>query len=266
MALRIVDTHCHLEQPEYQQDLEEVLQRAHHSGVVMITSAIHVQDYERTLGIAREHDDVYAAFGLDPIESKHHEGARTAIRMSAGKLVAVGETGLDHYMVRDHNERDLQERAFRSLIELAIELRLPIQVHSRSAGAKALEVLRSENAESVHMHAFDGKASLAAAASRDLGYYFSIPTSVTHSPQKMKLAKAVDIDRLLLETDSPVLSADRNSRNEPANVWIALREVSRILGREEEELRRIVLENTLRIYPAVGLRKSSREENPEHSS
>lgn len=264
--MRIVDTHCHLEQADFAQDLEDVLQRADDVGVAMITSAIHVQDYDRTLALAREHDSVYAALGLDPIEFRHHESARTGIRMNADKLVAVGEAGLDHYMVRDHNERDLQEHAFRSLIALAIELKLPIQVHSRSAGAKALEVLRSENTESVHMHAFDGKAALAAAASRDLGYYFSIPTSVAHSSQKMKLAKAVHIDRLLLETDSPVLGADRDSRNEPANVWIALREVSRLLGREEEELRQIVLENTLRLYPTVGLRRSNREENPEHNS
>ncbi len=264
--MRIVDTHCHLEQPEFEQDLEDVLRRAHDAGVAIITSAIHVQDYERTLAMAREHDTVHVALGLDPTEFRDWERARTEIRANAGELAAVGEIGLDHYMVRDHDERDLQERAFRSLIALAIELRLPVQVHSRSAGAKALEVLCSENAELVQMHAFDGKASLARAASRDLGYYFSIPTSVVRSPQKMKLAKAVSIDRLLLETDSPVLGVDRNSRNEPANIGIALKEVARIRGREEEELRQIVLENTSRLYPKVVLRRVNGEAKREHNS
>jgi TatD DNase family protein len=101
------------------------------------------------------------------------------------------------------------------------------------------------------MHAFDGKASLARVASTEHGYYFSIPTSVVRSAQKRKLVKAVDIERILVETDSPVLGPDRESRNEPMNVWVALREVALILRREEEEMREILLENTLRLYPGI---------------
>ena len=113
------------------------------------------------------------------------------------------------------------------------------------------------------MHAFDGKASLARTASRDLGFYFSIPTSVVRSPQKKKLVKAVQIERLLIETDSPVLGPDKGARNVPMNLPVALREVASILRREEEELREIVLENTLRLYTKIktketGLVTSSR--------
>ena len=96
--------------------------------------------------------------------------------------------------------------------------------------------------ERVQMHAFDGKASLARVASRENGYYFSIPTSVVPSAQKRKLVKAVDIERILVETDSPVLGPDRESRNEPINVRVVLREVVSILKREEE-MRRIFLDN-----------------------
>jgi TatD DNase family protein len=166
-------------------------------------------------------------------------------------MIAVGETGLDHYLIRDHQERNHQESCFRSMIELAIDLGFPIQVHSRSAGAKALDVLGSCGASEVHMHAFDGRASLARAASRDLGYYFSIPTSVVRSPQKRKLVKAVHIERILLETDSPVLGPDKGARNIPTNIGIALREVAAILRRDEEELREIILENTLRLYTKI---------------
>ena len=107
---------------------------------------------------------------------------------------------------------------------------------------KALEVLSNMNARSVHMHAFDGKASLARIASREKGYYFSIPNSVVRSAQKRNLVKAIDIERILVETDSPVLGPDRESRNELMNVWVVLREVVSILKREEE-MRMISLDN-----------------------
>lgn len=194
---------------------------------------------------------MYASVGLDPTQFKDCKLAADWIRCNKERIISIGETGLDHYRIRDHREREIQEACFKSLISLAQELELPIQIHSRSAGRKALEVLDSSNAERVHLHAFDGKASLARTASRDLGYYFSIPTSVARSPQKRKLVKAVAIERLLVETDSPVLGPEREMRNEPSNIWVALRETADILKREEDELREIVLENTLRLYSGI---------------
>ncbi len=101
------------------------------------------------------------------------------------------------------------------------------------------------------MHAFDGRANLARVASREHGYYFSIPTSVVHSPQKRKLVKAVDYERLLVETDSPVLGPVAGVRNEPANLWIAVKEISSILGRSEDEVATTVFENTMRLYSRI---------------
>ena len=143
------------------------------------------------------------------------------------------------------------------MIHIASELRLPIQVHSRSAGRRALEVVRDCEATRVQMHAFDGKASLARDASRDLGYYFSIPTSVVRSPQKRKLVTAVDYEHLLVETDSPVLGADRTMRNEPSNVCLVIGEIAGILRREKDEVRTTILENTRRLYPTIGTKQQS---------
>ena len=87
--MRIVDTHCHLEQPEFEQDLEDILGRAHDAEIAIITSAIHVRDYERTLAIAREHDTVHVALGLDPTESRDQERAGTEIRLNTRELVVI---------------------------------------------------------------------------------------------------------------------------------------------------------------------------------
>ncbi len=246
--MRFVDSHCHLEQDEFSMDLHEVIRRAEEKGAVMISSAITADTWSRVVEIAREYSSLYASIGLDPMISDLQDEALEAIEKYKDKLVAIGEIGIDHYRERDHDRRDQQERAFRRLIRRAQELSLPIQVHSRSAGRKAIEILSDEDAKHVHMHAFDGKSSIARSASRDLGYYFSIPTSVLRSPQKRKLTKAVAIERLLIETDSPVLGPEKGVRNEPANITIALEEVSNILRRSVDEMEEIIRENSLRLY------------------
>jgi TatD DNase family protein len=249
--MRIIDTHCHLGHAEFADDIEEVLTRAQAKDIVAIGSAVTASTWTRVVDIAGKYSNVYASIGLDPMLAEYHNEAAEAIERFKENLVAIGEIGIDHYRERNHGKRVLQEIAFRKLIKKAQELTLPIQVHSRSAGRKALEILASEDAELVHMHAFDGKASLARAASRDLGYYFSIPTSVVRSPQKRKLVKAVAIERLLLETDSPVLGPEKAIRNEPSNIQVALRETAQILNMEEEELGETILENTLRLYTRI---------------
>ncbi len=250
----MIDTHCHLENEAFDSDRESVIKDASDLGIAIITSAIDKQLWEKNCEIAESHSNVYASIGLDPTQLTDCDLAVEWIKSNKERIISIGETGLDHYLIRDHDERVFQESCFRNLIALAKEFEFPIQVHSRSAGRKALEVLESCNASEVHMHAFDGKASLARTASRDLGFYFSIPTSVVRSPQKKKLVKEVHIERLLIETDSPVLGPDKGTRNVPANLPIALKEVASILHREEEEIREIVLENTLRLYTSIKIK------------
>lgn len=249
--MKLIDTHCHLEQNEFVSDLDEIIRDAKKMGIFCITSAISPNDWKRGIKIGSEYDSVFTSLGLDPLSSRNMDQLLTLVEETQDEIVAVGEIGLDHYRERDHKERTIQEENFRRSIELAKRLNLPIQIHSRSAGRRALEVLSEMNAQDVHMHGFDGKSSLARMASNDLGYYFSIPTSVVRSPQKQKLVKAVNIERLLIETDSPVLGPEKKMRNTPLNLPIALQEIARILRRDEEELRELILENSLRLYSRI---------------
>ncbi|RLI55677.1 MAG: hypothetical protein DRO87_06060 [Candidatus Thorarchaeota archaeon] len=249
----MVDAHCHLSNEEFDSDREKVIGRAEAIGVACIDSAIVPHLWEKSLDISQRYPSVFSSIGLDPVQYARVEDAVQFIRDHDELIVSVGETGLDHYLIRDHKQRDDQATAFRKMIDLSISLRLPVQVHSRSAGRRALEVLREQEAVDVHMHAFDGKASLVRVASHDYGYYFSVPTSVVRSSQKRKMVKAIAIERLLLETDSPVLGPDRQSRNEPSNLTIALEETADILRRDTEELRQLVLENTLRLYRRISV-------------
>ncbi len=249
--IRIIDTHCHIAEEEFEDDREDVLTGAKKKGILVISSAISSHTWDKNLSLADTFSNVYASTGLDPIDHREIENAIAWIEKNHQRIVAIGETGLDHYRERDHGQRDLQQQAFSRLIEAASGYHLPIQVHSRSAGHAALIVLQKNEADQVHMHAFDGRASLARTSSEEYGYYFSIPTSVVRSPQKQKLVKAVNIERLLLETDSPVLSPIAGARNEPSNVSVALDRVAEILHRDTEEIREIILDNTLRLYKRI---------------
>jgi TatD DNase family protein len=247
----MVDTHCHLENELFDEDREDVISQAASEGIKIISSAIDKELWEKGCEIADENEHVFASIGSHPVYFGDVDEAIEFVRNNVSRIIAIGEIGLDHYQVRDHKEREEQELAFRKMIGLADELSLPIQIHSRSAGAKAIAVLEDCEASSVHMHAYDGKSSHARRVSREHDYYFSIPTSVVRSPQKQKLVKAVDIEHLLLETDSPVLGPDKGERNIPTNLPVALTIVAEILRREEDELREIIYENTMRLYSAL---------------
>ncbi len=245
---RIIDTHCHLEDSLFDQDLDDVAITARNENIAIISSAITKESWSKGLDIASRYSHIFPSLGLNPTQFSDSGEAVEFIRENSDDLIAIGEIGLDHYLIREHSDRVKQLNGFNEMLQLAVELGLPVQVHSRSAGKATLEVLYKSEIVNVHMHAFDGKSGYARTASEDYGYYFSIPTSVIRSPQKQKLVKAVALERLLLETDSPVLAPIKGERNVPTNISVALAEVSRILRKDEEEMRAIILENSYRLY------------------
>jgi TatD DNase family protein len=163
------------------------------------------------------------------------------------RLVAVGEVGLDFWIVKENADKELQKEIFKSFINLANELDLPLNVHSRSAGRHAVALLLECNAAKVQMHAFDGKAS-SAQPGLEAGYFFSIPPSVVRSRQKQKLVKKIPLSQLLVETDSPVLGPNRNRRNEPINISISIRAIAELKNISEQEVIETVSENTQKLY------------------
>lgn len=251
IILKFIDTHCHLDDSGFNSDLDSIIESSNLNQIGIISSSITRSTWQKGAEIASKYENVFLSLGLDPSNFNDVSYAVDMIRNCKEDIVAIGEIGLDHYIVRDHGERELQEIAFMKLLGVASELKLPVQIHSRSAGKATLDILYRSHDGEVQMHAFDGKSGYARIASQDYGYYFSIPTSVVRSPQKQKLVKAVEIERLLVETDSPVLAAEKSTRNEPANLPIAVAEISKILRRNEEEVREIILENTLRLYKKI---------------
>jgi TatD DNase family protein len=169
------------------------------------------------------------------------------IRSHKDTLVAIGEVGLDYWIIKDEQERDIQREIFRGFIALSKELDLPLNVHSRSAGRHAVGILLEESASRVQLHAFDGKFG-AALPALEAGFFFSIPPSIVRSEQKQRLVKKIPLSNLLLETDSPVLGPTAQGRNEPANAVVAVNKIAELKGVSEEEVIEAVAENTRKLY------------------
>jgi TatD DNase family protein len=248
--LSLVDTHAHLCSPEFGHDLGAVLTRARTAGVAAVIAVGETPaDANRNLELSRRHPMIRPAAGLYPtlLEPVQAELLQHFIRHNRAELVAIGEVGLDHWMVKEEKDRELQHEIFKGFIQLARELDLPLNVHSRSAGRPAIDLLLKSGSVRVQLHAFDGRASTALPAV-EAGYFFSIPPSVVRSRQKQKLVKQLPLSCLLVETDSPVLGPQPGSRNEPAALTVAVQAIATIKSLPEQAVIEAVTANTIRLY------------------
>jgi TatD DNase family protein len=248
--LSLVDSHAHLCSPEFDHDLGEVLARARAAGVgAVIAVGETLADAERNLDLAEKFPMVKPAAGLYPtvLDCDQAEKMLMFIRSHRAQLSAIGEVGLDRWVVKEEKARGVQREIFTGFIRLSKEIDLPLNVHSRSAGRQAVACLLESGAARVQLHAFDGKAS-AALPAVEAGYFFSIPPSVVRSRQKQKLVKHLPLSCLLVETDSPVLGAEPAVRNEPANLPLAVKAIAAIKGLPGQQVAGVVAANTVRLY------------------
>lgn len=250
----MIDAHAHLCDPVFAPDLPEVLRRARQAGVERVVCVGEtLADAERNLELAASHEMLEAAAGLYPtiLDQGQAELMEALIRRRRKDLCAIGEVGLDRWKVQDEAGRALQEDIFRRFIRLSRELDLPLNIHSRSAGRWALELLEEEGPCRSLLHAFDGKASLADRGV-ELGCFFSIPPSVVRSRQKQKLLRRLPLERVLLETDSPVLGPCAGERNEPANLTVSLAAVAEIKDCPRDVAAGVTTDNARRLFGWAG--------------
>jgi len=248
--MELIDVHAHLCDPVFDGDRAGVLERARQAGVASIIAVGEdLADARRNLELSEKYPMIRAAAGLYPTRLNLDQAREMHqfIRDNKEKLVAIGEVGLDYWMVKEEAQLELQREIFGGFIDLAKELDLPLNVHSRSAGRQAIAFLIERGATRVHLHAFDGKAASALPAV-EAGYYFSVPPSVVRSEQKQKLVKRLPLSCLLVETDSPVLGPSPRERNEPANLRVALKAIADLKGLSEAEAASAIRENTSRLY------------------
>ncbi len=250
----LVDTHAHLCDAVFDADRQDVLANAAKAGLAAIIAVgENLTDARRNIELAEKHPMLRPAAGLYPdvIDPLEAERMLALIRSRRQCLTAIGEVGLDHWVIKDESAREIQQDIFRSFIKLSRELDLPLNVHSRSAGRHAVATLLDCGAVKVQLHAFDGKAA-AALPAVEAGYFFSIPPSVVRSRQKQKLVKNLPLSCLLIESDSPVLGPDPQQRNEPANSILVIDAIADLKDLQRQAVVEAVMENTRRLYGPLG--------------
>jgi TatD DNase family protein len=251
MNMELIDAHAHMNAEAFEDDLPAVLAAAESAGVRAILAVSEtVADARLNLELADRHPIIRPCAGLHPtvVDLDAAEAMVALIRAHRDRLTAIGEVGLDYWIVQEPERQTIQRVIFGRFIGLSNELDLPLNVHSRSAGRHVIAFLREHGAMQVLLHAFDGKAS-AAMVGVELGYYFSIPPSIVRSPQKQKLVRHLPLERLLLESDAPVLGPDPAARNEPKNVRLACDAIAQIKALSAKEVARITTENARRLFP-----------------
>ncbi len=255
----MIDCHAHLACADFDADRDAVIERARAAGVErVIVVSEDAADSRKTLDVCTPRVDILSpTIGLhpdrfgdrrEPPGEEELAAIETLAREHCDQIVAIGEVGLDYWVTKDADRRAAQRAFLVRMAALARELDKPLNVHSRSAGRHALEVLREAGAERVLMHAFDGKAGHARVAAEELGYLFSIPPSVVRSRQKQKLVRLLPLESLALESDSPVLGPVREERNEPANLTYACAVIAELKGISAATVAAATDENALRLF------------------
>jgi TatD DNase family protein len=255
-----VDSHGHLDGPEFDGDRDEMLQRARAAGVNAIlnvgTGNPHSGAFERAAKFGEQHNDIYTAIGVHPHDARFYDDSVDhlirKLLFAAPGMIAWGEIGLDfHY---DNSPREVQISVFRRQLRSARELGLPVIIHTRVAEKETVEILRDEWQDSKLpgiMHCFSGSASLATQCV-ELGFSISFSGIVTFkkADELRAIALEVPLDRLLIETDCPYLTPVpyRGKRNEPAYVVEVAACLAGLRGMTVDEIGRITTDNFSRIF------------------
>ena len=249
----LVDSHCHLDFPDFALEREAVIARARASGVgTMLTISTRLDEFPAVRAIVEAHGDIWCSVGAHPHEAADH-AATSAGELAAlaahPRVIGIGETGLDfHY---DHSPHEMQERVFRTHIAASHEAGLPLIVHAREADTEIARILAEMRPPAGVLHCFSSGRGLAEAA-LDLGFYISISGIVTfrNAEELRGIVRDVPLDRLLVETDAPYLAPVpyRSKRNEPAYVAATAAAVAALKGIDPDELAAATTDNFFRLF------------------
>ncbi len=255
----LVDSHCHLDFPDFADELDQVVARAAAAGVgTLVTISTRVRRFDAVRAVAERFDKVYCSVGTHP-HNAHEELDVTAADLAKiaehPKVVAIGEAGLDYHY--DNSPRDAQMAGFRTHIAAARATGLPLVIHAREADAHLGEVLKEETKTGAFpavLHCFSSGRALAETG-LSLGHYVSFSGILTfkNSQEIRDIARDLPADRILVETDAPYLAPPphRGKRNEPAFVAETAAVLAKTRGVSPEAIAAQTTENFFRLFSKV---------------
>ena len=251
----LIDSHAHLDDERFDRDRERLIESLKENGIdLVINPGDDLQSSIKAVALAEKYENIYAAVGVHPHAAKEMDDATIGILKSftnREKVIAIGEIGLDYYY--DNSPRDIQRQRFIEQLNLAKEVDLPVIIHSRSAAGETFEILKEAqdgNLEGV-LHCYSGSVEMAIEYIK-LGFYISIAGPITFKNSKVakEVAKAVPLDKLLIETDSPYLTPEpyRGKRNEPIYVRYVAGTIAEAKGLSFEEIAKATAENAKKLF------------------
>ncbi|MFJ7932000.1 TatD family hydrolase [Peribacillus sp. NPDC096448] len=251
----LFDTHVHVNAEQFNEDLEDVMERAKEAGVNnMVVVGFDRPTIIRAMELIEAYDFMYAAVGWHPVDAidMTEEDLQWIEELSNHpKVVAIGEMGLDYHW--DKSPKDVQMEVFRKQIRLAKKVGLPIIIHNREATADIVNILKEEEASRVGgiMHCFSGSAETALECI-NMNFYISLggPVTFKNAKKPKEVAAAVPLDRLLIETDCPYLAPHpyRGKRNEPSYVKLVAEQIAEIKQLTIEEVSQATTENAKKLF------------------
>jgi TatD DNase family protein len=250
----LVDSHCHIDFEAYADRMPQIFANMARNRVThALCVCVNLDDFHKVLALAADHEQLFASVGVHPDQV---EGASPGVddlieRAQHPKIVAIGETGLDYY--RQEGDLEWQRTRFRTHIRAARACGKPLIIHTRDAGEDTLRIMREERADEAGgvMHCFTETLEFAQAA-MGMGFYISFSGIVTfkNAHAIKEVAKAVPLERLLVETDSPYLAPvpHRGKTNEPAWVMHVAEEIARLRGISLETVAATTTANFFRLF------------------
>jgi TatD DNase family protein len=230
----MIDTHAHLDFPQYDSDRDEIIRSGFDRGLEAIVNiGTDLKSSQRSIGLAEKYEHIYASVGVHPHDSKDCPKdyiARLAEMANHKKVVAIGEIGLDYY--RNLSPRNTQKRVFDEQMDLALKLDLPAVIHSRESMDESLRMLEKSGIKRGVLHSFPGDEN-EAKAGIDMGFFISFAGPITYvKSTRSRLAESLPLSRIVVETDSPYLTpqAFRGKRNKPEYVRYVIEKLTEILS------------------------------------
>lgn len=254
----LIDSHVHLDDRRYDKDRDRIIKSLKNDGIELVLNiGADLQTSIASVSLAEKYDNVYAVVGVHPHSAKEVDDSTLEILKSFAsrdKVVAIGEIGLDfHY---DNSPRDVQRKWFRKQLELAKEVDLPVVIHSRDATQETFDIIKEAQDGKLRgvLHCYSDSVEIALEYIK-LGFYISLGGPVTFNNAKVpkEVAKAVPLDKLLIETDSPYLTPtpNRGKRNEPAYVRFVAAEIAELRGISFDDLVKATNKNTKELFGIV---------------
>ena len=247
-----MDNHCHVDFKEYNKDRNEVIQRAQDKLQAIINSGASLGGNRRTLKLKEEYPRfIYASLGFHPhnaakADSTIIEQALTEIIDNIDESIALGETGLDYYELKNEEHRKKQVNLFERFIEMAVEYEKPLVIHARDAERTCLDMVKDQSIPQVIFHCYGGDAETAHLIV-DEGFYISFSTIISFSKHHQELAQEIPLSNILTETDSPYLSPFKG-RNEPAYVEEVVKTLAQVKDITTREVDRVTQKNTEKVF------------------